>query len=325
MQKKKKSKREKEEKEKEKEIKAKVKAGELVELKAEDVLEDATITMEGIVAPESSFAGKQIRQLRLGEIYDVHIMAVHRQKGKISADFDNVVLNVGDTLLLRGKESELKRIFKNDELLNISKPAHEPYAYKKAPIAIFCISMVVVLAALDALPIAGGAFVAAIVVVLAGCMRNADAYKALHGEVLLLIYAMLAVSLAMEKTGALRLIVDSIMALVRDTDPLIIISVVYLLTSILTEVFSNNAAAVMITPIAIGLAHHMGVDPKALAAAVMFGASSSFATPIGYQTNTLVYSAGGYRFADYMKIGLPMKLIMWITASIVIPWYWELY
>ncbi|MGE0754171.1 MAG: SLC13 family permease [Alphaproteobacteria bacterium] len=310
------------EKEKEKATKALVKAGLIPQ---EDVVEDATITMEGIVAPDSSFAGRQIKKLRLGELYDVHIMAVHRQKGKISADFDNVVLNVGDTLLLRGKESELKRIFDNDELLNISKPEHEPYAYKKAPIAILAITLVVLLAALDAIPIAGGAFVAAVVVVLAGCLKNEDAYKALHGEVLLLIYAMLAISLAMEKTGALRLIVESIMVLVEGMHPIIVLSVLYFLTSAITEVFSNNAAAVMLTPIAVGLAYKMGVDPKAFAAAIMFGASASFATPIGYQTNTLVYSAGGYRFMDYVKIGTPMNILMWLTASIVIPWYWGLF
>lgn len=314
--------KEKEEREKEKEIKQLVKEGKFIE---SDVVEDATITMEGIVAPDSSFAGKQISKLRLNEVYDVHILAVHRQKGKISADFDNVVLAVGDTLLLRGRESELKRIFKNDELLNISKPSQEPYDYKKAPLAIFAIAMVVVLAAFDAMPIAGAAFVAAVAVVLLGCIKNADAYKALHGEVLLLIYAMLAISLAMEKTGALRAVVDGIMLFVEGAHPLVVISALYLLTAVITEIFSNNAAAVMLTPIAIGLANQMGLDPKAFAAAIMFGASSSFATPIGYQTNLLVYSAGGYRFNDYMKIGIPLKIIIWIAASIVIPWYWDLF
>ncbi|MEZ5691378.1 MAG: SLC13 family permease [Rickettsiales bacterium] len=289
-----------------------------------DIVEDSTIVMEGIIAPESSFAGRQIKNLRLGEIYNVHILAVHRQKGKISMDFDDVILEVGDTLLLRGKESEIKRIFKNDELLNLSKPAHEPYDTERAPIAIAAVAFAILLAVFDILPIAGGAFVAAVSVVLVGCIKNNDAYKALHGQVLLLIYSMLAVSVAMENTGALKLIVDSIMSFTEGLSPFFIISILYLMTSAMTEVFSNNAAAVMLTPIAIGLANQMGIDPKAFAAAIMFGASASFATPIGYQTNTLVFNAGGYRFTDYLRIGLPLNIILWIAASFVIPWYWNI-
>lgn len=294
-------------------------------LSESDVQLDQTITMEGIVSPNSNFAGKMVRDLRLGgDVYNVHVMAVHRQKGKISSDFDQVVLGVGDTLLLRGRESELKRIFDNDELLNLSKPAQEPYNYRKAPIAIGAIIFAVGLAAFDIFPIAGAAFVAAVLVVLSGCLKNNDAYKALHGEVLLLIYAMLAISVAMEKTGALAIIVHGVMGLLEGLPPFVIVSMLYLFTSILTEVFSNNASAVMITPIAIGLAQEMGVDPKAFAATIMLGASASFATPIGYQTNTLVFNAGGYRFTDYVKVGLPLNILLWMTASFVIPWYWEL-
>jgi di/tricarboxylate transporter len=265
-----------------------------------------------------------VGQLRLSEIYDVHILAVHRHKGKISNDFDNVVLSVGDTLLLRGKESELKRIFDNDEMLNLSKPAQEPYDFKKAPIAIAAIALAVGLAAFNVMPIAGSAFVAAVAVVMLGCIKAQDAYKALHGQVLLLIYAMLAISVAMESTGALELVVVGILGFVKDLPPYVVISILYLITSCITEVFSNNAAAVMLTPIAIGLGQQMGVDPRPFAVAIMFGASASFATPIGYQTNTLVFNAGGYKFMDYVKIGLPMNIIMWIAASFIIPWYWDM-
>ncbi len=289
-----------------------------------DVAEDMTIVMEGIVAPDSSFVGKYVRQLKWGDNYDIHILAVHRQNGKISTDFEDVQLSVGDTLLLRGKESEIRTILENDELLNLSKPVMDPYNIKKAPIAIAAIFVSVTLAVLGVLPIAGSAFLAAVTVVLAGCLKTNDAYKALHAEVLLLIYAMLGISLAMEKTGAIHFIVNGIMTLVEDYPAFVIISVLYLITSCITEIFSNNAAAVMLTPIAVGLAQQLGVDPKAFAVAIMFGASASFATPIGYQTNTLVFNAGGYRFTDYLRIGLPMNIIMWIAASIIIPWYWGL-
>lgn len=293
-------------------------------LEGEEFEQDQTMTLEGIVAPGSRFAGRRISELRFDTFYHVDILAVHRQKGTISSDFKNVRLQAGDTLLLKGQESELKRIFDNDEMLNLSKPEHEPYVFRKAPIAILAIFAAVIAATFDLLPIAGAVFIGAIVVMLSKCLKVKDAYKSLRGEVLLLIYSMLAISVAMEKTGALRLIVDGIMSFVEGQPPIVVISILYLLTSFLTEVFSNNAAAVMLTPIAVGLAQQMGVDPKALAAAVMFGASASFATPLGYQTNTLVFNAGGYKFKDFIKVGLPINILIWAVASFVIPWYWNI-
>lgn len=290
----------------------------------EEVALDETITLEGIVAPGSRFAGRRIGDMRFDTFYNVDILAVHRQNKTISSDFDTIRLAVGDTLLLKGQESELKRIFDNDEMLNLSKPEHEPFIIKKAPIAIFVMISAVLTATLNIIPIAGAAFVAAIVVMLTRCLKMKDVYKSLRGEVLLLIYAMLALSVAMEKTGALRLVVEGIMSLVQGMPPVVILSIVYLLTSALTEIFSNNAAAVMLTPIAVGLAHQVGVDPKAFAAAVMFGASASFATPLGYQTNTLVFNAGGYRFKDFVKVGLPINILIWAAASFIIPWYWNI-
>ncbi len=291
--------------------------------RVENVEYDQTITMEGIVAPDSHFAGRFIHELKLKEMYNIYILGIHRQSGNISTDFDYIKLAVGDTILLKGRESELKKIFDNDELLNLSKPTHEPYKYKKAPIVIAAIIFAIFAATFDIMPIAGTAFIAAIIVVLTGCITTKNAYKALHGEVLLLIYAMLAISIAMDKTGALQLLVNGIMSVVGDMPPWVALSVIYFITSALTEVFSNNASAVMVTPIAIGLANQLGVDPQAFAATIMFAASASFATPIGYQTNTLVFNAGGYKFKDFIKVGLPMNIILWIAASIIIPWYWE--
>lgn len=293
-------------------------------LTGEDIQEDKTITMEGIVAPGSRFAGRSVQELRLGYIYAVEVLAVHRQSGTHNRDFDKTRLAVGDTLLLKGKESELEKIFDNDELLNLTKPVLEPYKHEKAPVAIVAVVATVFAATFHLMPIAGAAFIAAIAVVMTGCIKTKDAYTALHAEILLLIYAMLAISIAMEKTGTLMLLVDGIMSLCRDMPPFVIVSILYLLTSLLTEVFSNNATAVMLTPIAIGLAQHMGVDPRPFAAAIMLGASASFATPIGYQTNTLVFNAGGYKFVDFVKVGMPLNILLWLTASAVIPWYWGL-
>ena len=141
---------------------------------------------------------------------------------------------------------------------------------------------------------------------------------------MLLITGMLAVGLAMEKSGVSALIANWIEPLVIGRNPIIALSLVYLIATVLTELISNNAVGALLTPIAIGLAIHIDVDPRPFVVAVMFGASASFATPIGYQTNTYVYQEGGYRFMDFVKVGLPLNILLWIVASVFIPIFWPL-
>lgn len=290
----------------------------------EQVATDDAMVMEGVVGAQSHFAGKYLGDLNLSNKYNVYIIAVHRQHGPISSEFDSIRLRFGDTLLLKGSPESLKELFDSKELVSLSVPVHKPFRRRKAPIAMLAITAVVALAALDLMPIAAAALIAATAVIVFGCIDTKDAYSSLHGNILLLIYAMLALSIAMEKTGAMELIVKQIMSVADQFGPIVLLSVVYLLTSFTTEVFSNNAAAVIITPIAIGIAHQLGVDPRPFAVAVMFGASASFATPIGYQTNTFVHHAGGYRFTDFLKIGVPLNLLLWIVATFTIPIFWPL-
>ncbi|MGZ9097071.1 MAG: SLC13 family permease [Micavibrio sp.] len=288
------------------------------------ITSDPAIVMEGAIAPRSNLMGMLIDDFNTDDLYRAQIIAVHRQNGKIISDFNTVKLSVGDTVLIKGVEAELARIFENGELINLSKPELEPFHKKHAPIAIAALLAVIGLASFNIMPIAACAFIAAIVVIMTGCIKAQDAYKSLQGSVLLMIYGMLAISVAMDKSGALHYVIDGLLDVVEGLPPIVVLSLFYFLTSAITEMFSNNAAAVMLTPIAIGLAESMGVDPRPFAAAIMFGASASFATPIGYQTNTLVFHAGGYQFKDFLRIGTPMNLLMWAVATIVIPLYWEL-
>jgi di/tricarboxylate transporter len=135
---------------------------------------------------------------------------------------------------------------------------------------------------------------------------------------------MIGLGLALESTGAATLIVNASTGLVAGFGPVAVLALVYVLTSALTEIVSNNATAVLLTPIAIGLAQQLGVDPRPFAMAVLFAASASFATPIGYQTNTFVYGVGGYKFSDFVRIGLPMNVINAVVAILVIPIFWPL-
>ncbi|MBL8658608.1 MAG: SLC13 family permease [Rhodospirillales bacterium] len=280
--------------------------------------------MEGIIGPSSSFVGQRVADLNLRRLYDTFILAIHRQNENLSGNFDEVRLQFGDTLLLEGPPEGLKRLFERQELVNLSEVTDRPFRRSKAWIAIIAVVAVMILSGFEALPIAAIAFVAAIAVILFGCLDADEAYRAIHWPILMLIFGMLALGGAMETTGAGALIVSFIVGAIGHLGPVAVLSAIYALTSFLTEFMSNNATAILLTPIAVGLAHALGVDPRPFVIAVMFAASASFATPIGYQTNTFVYGAGGYRFLDFTKIGLPLNIILWIVASVIIPIFWPL-
>ena len=173
--------------------------------------------------------------------------------------------------------------------------------------------------ALGVMPIAGLAVIGAVVVMMTGCVEADEAYEAIDWPILFLIFGMLGVSVGMQETGAARLIVERMVELMRGFGPLAVLAAVYVLTNILTEMVTNNAVAILVGPIVIGLALELGYDPRPFIMAVMFAASASFATPIGYQTNTFVYGAGGYRFRDFMVVGLPLNLLYAAGAILVIP------
>lgn len=280
--------------------------------------------MEGIVGPRSSLVGQRVGDLNLRRLYDTYILAIHRQNENLHTNFDQVRLQFGDTLLLEGPGAGLKRLFDRQELVNLTEVTALPFRRNKAWIAILATLVVILLSAFDTLPIASTSLIAAAFVVALGCLDADEAYKAIHWPILMLIFGMLALGVAMEKTGAAELVVGGLVETVGKLGPWAVLSLIYFLTSFLTEFISNNAAAILLTPIGIGLAEQMGVDPRPFAVAVMFAASASFATPIGYQTNTFVYGAGGYKFTDFTRIGLPLNLILWVVASFVIPIFWPL-
>jgi di/tricarboxylate transporter len=280
------------------------------------------VIVEGIVSPQSRFSGRRIADCNLRRRYGVYVLAVHRHNQNIRENFDRLRLTFGDTLLLEGPADGIRRLFDEQALMRLSEPQEKPFRRSKAPIAIIAILSVMVLAALDVMPIVSLAIIAAAAVMMLGCLDAEEAYKAIEWRLIVLIFGMLAISLSMEKTGAVELIAGQILRITQSFGPLVILAAFYAMTSLLTEIVSNNAVAVLLTPVAIGVADQVGIDPRPLIVAVMFGASASFATPIGYQTNTFVYSAGGYRFADFLKVGVPLNFLLWLTAVILIPFFW---
>lgn len=283
-----------------------------------------TTIAEAIIGPNSNFIGKNPADLRLRSRHGCYILAIHRDTTNITNGFDQMRFKYGDTVILEGTKEELDQLFKSEDILSLTKYKSMQFDKKRAPIALLAIFTVVALASVNVMPIAGLAIIASMVVVITKCVDVDRISKVIEWRILMIIFGTLSLSIAMSNSGLARIIVNFFADLISDTDPIVMIAVIYFITSLLTEMMSNNASAVLITPVVIGFAHSIGVDPRPFIAAVMFGASSSFATPIGYQTNTYVYNIGNYRFMDFVKIGLPMNILMMITAVTVIPMFWSL-
>jgi len=285
----------------------------------EPVTADAMVTMEASVGPNSHLRGRALGELKLRRKYGVYVVAVHRNDTRLSDNIDEVRLQFADTLLLEGPPEGLGRLLEDGGIVNLSTLNERPVRRAKAPIAIATILGVMLLAAFGVMPIAGLAIIGAVVVMVTRCIDPEDAFDAIDWRILFLIFGMLGLSQGMEQTGAARVIVEQVVRLVQGVGPVAILAVVYVLTSALTEMVSNNAVAVLIGPIVIALAHQLGLDPRPFIMAVMFAASASFATPIGYQTNTFVYGAGGYRFRDFLVVGLPLNVIFAVVAVVILP------
>lgn len=283
-----------------------------------------TTTVEVLITPGATLVGRSLGAMRLRRRYGVYPLAVHRQNQNIGRKLDDLVVRVGDTLLLEGAAEDIARLASDAGLVNVAEPTVRAYRRSHAPIALIALAGIVVLAALGIAPILALSVVAMAIIFLTRCIDADEAFSVIDGRLLALIFSMLAIGAALESTGAIGLIVEQIAPVLSGLPPWMIIWAIFLLTSILTELISNNAVAVVVTPIAIGLAQSLGLDPRPLVIAVMVAASAAFSTPIGYQTNMLVYGPGGYRFTDFLKVGIPLNLSTGIIASLLIPLFWPL-
>ncbi len=281
-----------------------------------------TSTVEVLITPGCKMVGRSLGSLRLRRRFGVYPLAVHRRNQNIGRQLEELVVRVGDTLLLEGAPADIQRLAQEMELVDVSHLSARAFRRGHAPVAIVALLGVVVLAGLGIAPILPLAVIATAVVLLTRCIDADEAFSFIEGRLLALIFAMLAIGAALEHTGAVALIVKGVAPLFADLPPALIIWSIYILTSVLTEMVSNNAVAVVVTPITIGLAGAMGVDPRPLVVAVMVAASCSFATPIGYQTNMLVYGPGGYKFTDFLRVGVPLNLSMGLLSAAIIPFIW---
>jgi di/tricarboxylate transporter len=284
----------------------------------------ASTTVEALILPDCKLVGRSLGSLRLRRRYGVYPLAIHRRNQNIGRQLDEVVVRVGDTLLLEGAPEDIRRLAADMDLLDLNETTERPFRRGRAPLVLVVMVGIVVLSAFDVAPIQILAMLGVVALLATKTIEPEEAYGTVSAALLVLILSMLVVGEAMERSGAAQLLVDSIAPALGRMPPHAVLFVIYFLTQLLTEILSNNAVAVIVTPIAIALAHSLGLDPRPFVIGVMFAATLAFATPIGYQTNTMVYGVGGYRFTDFTRIGLPLNIITGITACLMIPVFWPL-
>lgn len=284
----------------------------------------STTTVEALILPDCKLVGRSLGSLRLRRRYGVYPLAVHRRNQNIGRQLDDVTVRVGDTLLLEGSAEDIRRLAADVDLINLSETTDKPFKRGRAPLVLIVLAAIVGLSAFDIAPIQILAMLGVVVLLASGTIEPDEAWSTVSASLLVLILSMLVVGEALDRSGAVELIVNGISPTLAQMSPLGVLFVLYFLTQILTELLSNNAVAIVVTPVAIALATSLGLDPRGFVVAVMFAATLAFATPIGYQTNTMVYGPGGYKFSDYARIGIPLNIITGITACLLIPWIWPL-
>ncbi|MFZ3484995.1 SLC13 family permease [Sphingomonas sp. 3-13AW] len=262
------------------------------------------------IAPTHPALGRELRDIPFLSNLPARILGIGRARHLPGPDLGGVRLRAADSLLVAAEAPAIAALHENTNLIAEDTSHVRRFRRRRAPVAILTLLGVVALAALGVLPVIALALIGVGVVLITRCVDPEEAWRSVDGNVLVLIFAMLGIGSGLEAIGTIQLIVDVASPWLGTLSPFALLVVLYLLTSLLTETVTNNAVAVIMTPVAIGIAQATGTDPKMLITGVMFAASASFATPIGYQTNTMVYAAADYRFSDFVKIGIPMNLVV---------------
>jgi di/tricarboxylate transporter len=288
-----------------------------------DATPNNALIVELIVPPQSRLRGERLSKSRLSRDLNLDIIAIQRSGLHYTEQkLQDIQLKIGDILLVRCPESQLERLREQPDFIVVDDVHHGIEFKHLAKRAFVIFGAMVVAASIGLANIMVCALAAVFLMFATGCLSLRDGYRSLQGNVLLIIVGMFALSTALEKTGATALFARWFLDLFADVGPAPVLAGIIVLTSLCTHLLSNNATAILLVPLAVTAAHGLGVDPKPFIIAVCFGASACFATPIGYQTNLLVYSPGGYRFTDYLKLGIPLNMIVMVMGSVFIPMIW---
>ncbi len=298
------------------------------EVGLEQIAAHEGVVFEGAVAPHSEIVGRTVSELNFRQRYRVIVLAIHRAGENVREKLETLPLRMGDILLMMGTEQAVNELRRGADIILFDRPPLPSFSlHKRLPLIIATIAAVVLGETLGLIPIHLGAIAGAVFLCVTGCIKPKEAYTSIEWNLLFVIFGMLALGVAMQETGAAAWLAQNGVAVVDHFvtgphKPLVLLASLYLITVVLTEVLSNNAVAALIIPIALGIAAEAGLDARPFIIAVTVAASAAFATPIGYQTNTYIYGIGGYRFRDFVVIGVPLNILVFIIAMLVVPRIW---
>jgi di/tricarboxylate transporter len=279
---------------------------------------------EAVLSPRSSLAGRTLRDLHFREKYGLNVVAISRGGEVLRSGLRDLALRFGDALLLHGPRQKLRLLGTEPDFLVLTEEAQEPVELSRAPIAALLMAGVVGSVIAGIVPIYIAAVTGAVLMVLTRCLSMDDAYRSIEWKAVFLIAGMLPLGMALEKTGAARYLTDQVIALIGEGSPLLIVAGLYIVTALGAQVMPTAAVAILMAPIALNTATDLGLSPYALMMTVALSASASFMSPVAHPANVLIMGPGGYRFSDYIKVGLPLTLVCLAVVLLVLPLFWPL-
>jgi len=278
--------------------------------------------VEILIPPHSNLIGYTIHDSSFFRRYQHPVLAIQRRGTTMKERLADIKLESGDTLLVHGHEDDIQRLMNSPNVIVTNEVTGLNVRRNKSTMAVIVMLAVIILAVTGVVPIMVAAIIGALGMILTRCITIEEAYNSIDWKIIFLLGGIIPLGIAMENNGVVQALADGILQPLISFGPVAVLAVIYIVVAFLTEGMSNNAVAAIMAPIAFSLAGIMQIDPRPLLVAITFAASTSFATPIGYQTNTMVYSAGGYKFTDFAKIGIPLNLIYWALAILLIPVIW---
>jgi di/tricarboxylate transporter len=308
----------------------KLRDGKQLEIPVERKFSDTNLTGGGVqlaeaaIAPNASIRGQSIKRADIRKRFGVLVLALKRREHPIQERYTEVLLELGDVLLVQGSSDAIKRLAQSRDFLVVNRLEHEQRNIRKAPIAIAIMSGIIIAAASGILHISVAGFLGVILMVVSGCVKPEDMYYEVEWRVIFLIACMMPLGLALDQshTGTAHWLAAQLVSVAGDYGPYFLMASLFIFTTLITEVMSNAAAAVLLAPIGISIAVGMGLQPHPFLMTIAIGASTTFLTPIGHQANVLVYGVGGYRFFDFARTGAPLNLLIFIVTMLIVPLVW---
>ena len=295
-------------------------------LTEKELEQEENILVEGILTDRSRLIGRSLKNINFRRRFGAFILAIRREGTILREKIAHLSLKAHDTLLIYGPMDSIQNLAKSNDFILIGEVDVSLNKHRFWWMSIVVLFIAVLLAALGIIPIVKGALLGVVILLAFGVIKPTEAYRAISWQVIILLAALIPLGHVIHSSGTAAWIGESLFNFMAifpsDLQPFVMVSLIYLITTILTEVSSNAATAILMTPIALVVSAKLGLDPRPFIFSICFAASASFITPIGYQTNLMVYGPGGYKFTDYIKTGLPLALILWIIATIFIPIFW---